>query len=205
MIKKKHKAMYGKDIEILKNMHNQRKKDFEFKSIERNMHLNKENQKLLNRLLQVHKPTQKRHTRSTVRGATRRKNKGNKEFASVPSEQHLALKQKPFRPKSLNINVRINNDMKIREENIRMAKRLVDRKPVLDFKSLKNEYLVHKKAVKYMQKIRSKKPKFKGRANHLPPLAPHSKNMSVDEINKEVEKLIKSEETTVEHTTDPKA
>ena len=55
IIKQKLKKVYGKDIEILKQMHDQRRKDFEFKMIQNNMKLNKENQILLDRLLHVHK------------------------------------------------------------------------------------------------------------------------------------------------------
>ena len=55
IIKQKLKKVYGKDIGILKQMHYQRRKDFEFKMIQNNMKLNKENQILLDRLLHVHK------------------------------------------------------------------------------------------------------------------------------------------------------
>ena len=55
IIKQKLKKVYGKDIGILKQMHDQRRKDFEFKMIQNNMKLNKENQILLDRLLHVHK------------------------------------------------------------------------------------------------------------------------------------------------------
>ena len=47
--------------------------------------------------------------------------------SNVASDGNIALKRKPFRPTSLNINARHINDMKIREENIRIAKRLYDK------------------------------------------------------------------------------
>lgn len=156
-------------------MHNQRKKNFEFKNIEKSMQLNKENQLLLNRLIQVH--NKGHHNRSVAR--VDRQKKLSVENPHMYSEANLALKSRPFRPRSLNINARMYNDMKIREENIRIAKRLFDKKPVLDFKSLKEEFLAHKRTVKQMMKIKPKKAKHKGRINHLPPM-PHSKPMSVD-------------------------
>ena len=49
----RNKAKYSKDFIVLKQMHYQRRKNFEFKNVEKTENLNKENQILLNRLLEI--------------------------------------------------------------------------------------------------------------------------------------------------------
>ena len=154
---------------MIKQMHNQHKKDFEFRNIEKMEHLNKENQILLNRLLEIQAP---QHAKSVAR-----KHKKS-ELPTSQSERHLPIKRKAFRPKSLNLHARIINDQKIREENIKLAQRLFSKKAVLDFKGLKQEYVHHKKIKNNLKKVKPKGPKHKGRHNHLPPLAVHSKPIS---------------------------
>ena len=46
-------------MQLLKQLHNQHKKDFEFKNSEKIDTLNKENQLLLNRLLEISAPVTK--------------------------------------------------------------------------------------------------------------------------------------------------
>ena len=52
-IKKKNKDKYNKEVKMMKQMHDQRRKDFEFKNLEKIENMNKENQILLNRLLEI--------------------------------------------------------------------------------------------------------------------------------------------------------
>ena len=169
----------------MKQMHDQRKKDFEFKNIEKISTLNKENQVLLNRLLEISSTHPQKRTKT-------KKRKTNIHISA--SEKHLQPRRS-FRPRSLNLQARIIEEQKIREENIRMAQRLFDKKPVLDFKSLKDEYVHHKKIANNLKKVKHNKSKYKGRHNHLPPIAPHSKPMSVVEGSvKQLSNLHQSED-----------
>ena len=67
-------------------------------------------------------------------------------------------------------------------------------KPVLDFKSLKEEFVHHRKIWHQMQKVKPRRSKFKGRTNHLPPINQiTSQNSANDDSNNFVENLIASE------------
>ena len=84
-------------------------------NIEKTENLNKENQFLLNRLLEI----------STNSHKTASFNKFNKSEFSIGSlNRNMSVHKRDFRPRSLNLNNRINEDQKIREENIKIAQRL---------------------------------------------------------------------------------
>ena len=114
---------------------------------------------MLNRLLDI----------TAVKSKTYKKRK-KQTLAQSASERQMSVQKRAFRPKSLNINARLQEDQKIREENIKMAQRLFSRKPVLDFQSLKHEYAHHKKIKNQLKKVKPRGSKFRGRHNHLPPL-----------------------------------
>lgn len=70
-------------------------------------------------------------------------------------------------PKSLNINARRNENVRIERENQAFAKRLFDKEGSLSKKKMDEEFYSHKKYMKQIQKVKKKKllPKLNGRAN----------------------------------------
>uniref|UniRef100_A0A7S3KSA7 Uncharacterized protein n=1 Tax=Euplotes crassus TaxID=5936 RepID=A0A7S3KSA7_EUPCR len=98
--------------------------------------LNKENQMLLDRLLHI--------SSKTGNKSLKRKTKRKDNVKTSNSHNTLAYRHRSVRPKSLNLQARIIEDQKIREENIKIAQRLFTKKPVLDFKALKDQYVEHK-------------------------------------------------------------
>mmetsp|Transcript_10300 Transcript_10300/g.11537 ORF Transcript_10300/g.11537 Transcript_10300/m.11537 type:complete len:98 (+) Transcript_10300:198-491(+) len=92
-------------------------KDFEFKNLSKVEALNKENQILLNRLLEI--------STSNPRSVVRKKK--HSEFRVDNTLRKKDNNQREIRPRSLNLHFRILEDQKIREENIRMAQRLFDK------------------------------------------------------------------------------
>mmetsp|Transcript_10122 Transcript_10122/g.11368 ORF Transcript_10122/g.11368 Transcript_10122/m.11368 type:complete len:103 (-) Transcript_10122:282-590(-) len=102
---------------MLKQMHEQRRKDFEFRSLEKIEALNKENRMMMTRLIEVSS------TNKNFGKAKRKKS----EFRASQSERAIGPQHRPFRPRSLNFHLRVSEDQKIREENIRMAQRLFDK------------------------------------------------------------------------------
>ncbi len=127
---------YSKDMKLLKQVHQQHKKDFEFKNSEKIETMNKENQILLDRLLHI-------STKQNPKSVSRKTKKPT--FLQASNSQNtIPFRQRSVRPKSLNLNARLIEDQKIREENIKIAQSLYTKKPVLDFKALKEEYVNHK-------------------------------------------------------------
>ena len=123
---------------MMKKNRNDRKKTKDFLTNEKNITINKDNQILLNKLVEI----------SSGKWSS---------VAPVPVKKNRNQSVKVKGPTSLNMGVRKRETERIERENHAFAKRLFDKQAVLQKKSLDNDYMQHMKYKKQIAKMQTGK------------------------------------------------
>eukprot|EP00347_Sterkiella_histriomuscorum_P020106 403339081 len=168
--------------EELERKRKEKLKTHEFNNLEKNILINRDNQVLLNKLVEISKG----------------------KWSSIQAPKKPVAETLPG-PKSLNIGVRkIQND-KIERENHAFAKRLFDKSGCLSKNKMDEEYMNHLKYRKQIQKIKKKNEKFiyrmpktNGRTGLLPPIESGQQSKRVQSVggneNRQQEDLTSSQQ-----------
>ena len=121
----------------------------EFKTNEKNIIINKDNQILLNKLVEI----------SAGKWSSINQER-NKPGAGTASRQNKTNNSRSVGPTSLNMLVRKKETERIEKENHAFAKRLFDKQAILNKKKMDQEWLDH---IKYKKQIAKMPTSFKGK------------------------------------------
>eukprot|EP00347_Sterkiella_histriomuscorum_P003377 403364530 len=153
-IKTKNKKIEIKKVEeVMVRKNEEKQRNFEFIKSEKEIEVNRNNKKLLEKLVEISKG----------------KHLSVEAFQPI-THSVSTTNIEGFRPKSLNIVSRKKESQKIEEDNFKFAKRLFESQGLISAKEMKQQFKDHVKIKKQVRKLVLKNDKSRGRHGMLPPL-----------------------------------